>query len=467
MTSRNATIPVHEAFLATVDGKPTFHRTFELAVRRLIRDNCKICAEPWGGNLSGNVYERNNFAIEKAKYVVGAEDKVVVDKHLLLHFAKDWEDGTEVLGDENAFGPRSSPELLKRIDRGFHRRWKHGWELVERHKARLTGISRPAPEITCAAKNNRKGTPMKIAKNAKGQQTLKITRQEWERLGQTKGWIQWPVKLAAKDGRPGSMTLPKKLTDQLADMPESGMGYQMVDLTFDDGSTLKDCAVTNCSEVNLPEEHRLKAIKSVKMASAASLRTWASIRAEWAPDGKQHNLTLHCPCGNGFTCRCMKPKRTFIGLCDRCRRQKGLTRPKATKARGGREITARPLAIPGGRSYTEVGPQNSNDAGNGDVAMFLSSGKSPLMDLRRFAKINAGTQKSEWDFPDPGPDPVDYPRPDDPPEPRPAPRPKPAPEPTGMDPGLAAAILLPLLPLVLLGLAAYGIAELVKKADEE
>ena len=122
--------------MATVDGKETFHETFELAVRRLIRDSCSVCAYAWGGNSSGNVFERNNFSVEKARYVVGAEGRVVVDKKLLLHFSKDWGDGTEVLGNENACGPRSSLKLLKRIDRGFHRRWKHGWELVERNKTR-------------------------------------------------------------------------------------------------------------------------------------------------------------------------------------------------------------------------------------------------------------------------------------------------------------------------------------------
>ena len=130
------TIAVHEAYMATVDGKETFHETFELAVRRLIRDSCSVCAYAWGGNSSGNVFERNNFSVEKARYVVGAEGRVVVDKKLLLHFSKDWGDGTEVLGNENACGPRSSLKLLKRIDRGFHRRWKHGWELVERNKTR-------------------------------------------------------------------------------------------------------------------------------------------------------------------------------------------------------------------------------------------------------------------------------------------------------------------------------------------
>ena len=98
---------------------------------------------------------------------------------------------------------------------------------------------------------------MKLTKTAAGKITLQITRREWERIGRQKGWT-----------KTARTTLSPELTKRLTNMPESGMGYQIVDLTFHDGSTLKSCTVTNCSEVELPEEHRLKAIKGVKMASA-------------------------------------------------------------------------------------------------------------------------------------------------------------------------------------------------------
>lgn len=100
---------------------------------------------------------------------------------------------------------------------------------------------------------------MKLTKTAGGKTTLQITRREWEKIGRKKGW----TKMART-------TLSPELTERLTNMPESGMGYQVVDLTFHDDSVLKGCVVLNSSEVDLPEEYRLKAIKSVKMASAPS-----------------------------------------------------------------------------------------------------------------------------------------------------------------------------------------------------
>lgn len=50
-----------------------------------------------------------------------------------------------------------------------------------------------------------------------------------------------------------------------------------------------------------------------------SMDTWESIRRREDPEGKKHDITLVCPkCGNQSSCRCMKPKRKFEGICPDC-----------------------------------------------------------------------------------------------------------------------------------------------------
>jgi hypothetical protein len=51
----------------------------------------------------------------------------------------------------------------------------------------------------------------------------------------------------------------------------------------------------------------------------ATIKTWAKIRDEEDPEGKNHDLSLHCvECGESDTCKCSKPKRKFEGVCDKC-----------------------------------------------------------------------------------------------------------------------------------------------------
>lgn len=48
-------------------------------------------------------------------------------------------------------------------------------------------------------------------------------------------------------------------------------------------------------------------------------RTWKMIRDALDPDGSKHDLRLKCvKCGNEETCRCSKPKREFLGVCNDC-----------------------------------------------------------------------------------------------------------------------------------------------------
>jgi hypothetical protein len=48
--------------------------------------------------------------------------------------------------------------------------------------------------------------------------------------------------------------LEKCWVDCLLRWPESGMGYQRVDLRFSNGRQLRDVAVFNAEEVELPED---------------------------------------------------------------------------------------------------------------------------------------------------------------------------------------------------------------------
>jgi hypothetical protein len=54
-------------------------------------------------------------------------------------------------------------------------------------------------------------------------------------------------------------------TRRLVEMPESGMGYQRVDIFFADGSVRRNCMVFNAEEVELPETYAAKEIRDVRM----------------------------------------------------------------------------------------------------------------------------------------------------------------------------------------------------------
>jgi len=48
--------------------------------------------------------------------------------------------------------------------------------------------------------------------------------------------------------------LPPKWIEYLGSLPESGMGYQRVDVEFEDGRELQDVPVYNGQELDLPDE---------------------------------------------------------------------------------------------------------------------------------------------------------------------------------------------------------------------
>ena len=46
------------------------------------------------------------------------------------------------------------------------------------------------------------------------------------------------------------MKLSRKWIDKLVRLPESGMGYQIVDITLKNGDVIKNITVFNCEEVS-------------------------------------------------------------------------------------------------------------------------------------------------------------------------------------------------------------------------
>lgn len=59
--------------------------------------------------------------------------------------------------------------------------------------------------------------------------------------------------------------LPDKWVEYLTHQPESGMGYQRVDVVLEDGTTLADCFVLNAEEIEMPDIHAGKKIKEMRL----------------------------------------------------------------------------------------------------------------------------------------------------------------------------------------------------------
>lgn len=59
--------------------------------------------------------------------------------------------------------------------------------------------------------------------------------------------------------------LSTEWTKRLLAMPESGMGYQRVDIVFTDGTTLSGAIVVNASLVDLPDSVAGKGIRDIRL----------------------------------------------------------------------------------------------------------------------------------------------------------------------------------------------------------
>lgn len=55
---------------------------------------------------------------------------------------------------------------------------------------------------------------------------------------------------------------------RLLELPESGMGYQRVDIRLVDGRELKDVVVFNAEEIEVPDEFTQAQIKDVRLHAA-------------------------------------------------------------------------------------------------------------------------------------------------------------------------------------------------------
>jgi hypothetical protein len=56
--------------------------------------------------------------------------------------------------------------------------------------------------------------------------------------------------------------------ERLANLPESGMGYQRVDLRLADGRELRDVLVFNAEEADVPDEFAHAKIADVRLHAA-------------------------------------------------------------------------------------------------------------------------------------------------------------------------------------------------------
>jgi len=62
--------------------------------------------------------------------------------------------------------------------------------------------------------------------------------------------------------------LEPRWTKRLLELPESGMGYQRVDIRLVDGRELKDVVVFNAEEIEVPDEFARAKIKDVRLHTA-------------------------------------------------------------------------------------------------------------------------------------------------------------------------------------------------------
>lgn len=59
--------------------------------------------------------------------------------------------------------------------------------------------------------------------------------------------------------------LDKKWSDYLVSKPESGMGYQRVDVRLQDGRVIENLTVFNAEDLELPDEFECQPIKELRL----------------------------------------------------------------------------------------------------------------------------------------------------------------------------------------------------------
>jgi len=61
------------------------------------------------------------------------------------------------------------------------------------------------------------------------------------------------------------INLPQRWITHLSKLPESGRGYQRVDVYCADGSTQHDCLVLNCEIIEIAASNQGKIIKDIRL----------------------------------------------------------------------------------------------------------------------------------------------------------------------------------------------------------
>jgi len=62
--------------------------------------------------------------------------------------------------------------------------------------------------------------------------------------------------------------LEPRWVERLLELPESGMGYQRVDIRLVDGRELKNVLVFNAEEIEVPDEFKQVQIKDLRLHAA-------------------------------------------------------------------------------------------------------------------------------------------------------------------------------------------------------
>lgn len=62
-----------------------------------------------------------------------------------------------------------------------------------------------------------------------------------------------------------TVRLPEVWSERLAQLPESGMGYQKVNITLKGGKVLKDVTILNAEECQVPESFEPSDIVDVQL----------------------------------------------------------------------------------------------------------------------------------------------------------------------------------------------------------
>ncbi len=61
------------------------------------------------------------------------------------------------------------------------------------------------------------------------------------------------------------LQLPDRWVEYLTHQPESGMGYQRVDVVLEDGTKVEDCVVFNAEQIEIPDQHANKKIEDMRL----------------------------------------------------------------------------------------------------------------------------------------------------------------------------------------------------------